>query len=141
MTDFPLDHVLRPQPPWRTGHTTECGLRADSYPALTRDEFKAKVRRQGQQRAALTTCMTCLHTAQRWPTWDEDPVQAMGRETYGGRRGDTRFRDELVAIAALIAAHRDEFDALLKDLDDIPRLADARARSRARRAPVPRRHR
>lgn len=136
MTDLgegPLEHVMRPQPPWRAGEVTECGLRADSYPTISRDDLAAKVRKQGQQRAAMTTCMTCLSTARRWPTWDEDPVAAMGRETYGGRHGATRFRDELLAIAALIEKHRDEFDGYLAGLDDVPRLEEAR-RARAQRA-------
>jgi hypothetical protein len=63
--------------------------------------------------------MTCADTAERHPTWDDDPRRAIGREIewelrYNRFRTEDRgqrFRDELVAIAALIEAHREEFDS------------------------------
>jgi hypothetical protein len=122
----PLEHVRRPQPPWRVADVTECGLPGGSYSTLSRDELAAKVARLGKQRTAMTTCMTCLNTAQRWPPFEDDPVAAMERETYHGRCGDTGFRDELVAIATLIERHRDEFADLVAGISATVRLSDRR---------------
>ncbi len=119
----PVDHIIRPLLPWRHGDTaiTECGYNARSVQSITRDEFFRRVKDLGQQRTAMLTCMTCAETAARWGTWDDDPRRALDREIsweYGGGyrartdRGD-RLKDELLAIEALIAAHRDEFDTLV----------------------------
>jgi hypothetical protein len=68
----------------------------------------------------MLTCMTCADTASRWATWDNEPRQALqreieweghGRYRWGRNERGTRLRDELLAIAALIEAHREEFDA------------------------------
>lgn len=126
-----LQHVERPRLPWRNDARTECGLPTAGHPVITRDEFIAKVKRLGQQRSAMSTCMTCWNTAQRWPTWGQDPVAMMRRETQMWK-GDPRLRDELVAIAALIEAHRDEFDGLLTGLGQTSRLDEARRARRAR---------
>lgn len=72
----------------------------------------------GKQRAAMLTCMTCAQTAERWGTWDTDPRRALEREIQweaGWSRANRgqQLRDELLAIAALIEAHRDEFDTTL----------------------------
>lgn len=131
---LPLDHVLRTNLPWRQDdQLTECGLQADSYPTITRDQLFVRAREYGQQRTAMTTCITCLNTTQRWRTWNDDPVEAIGRETYGGRHGHPRFRSELLAIAALIEAHRDEFDSFIAGLDDVTDLAIVR-QTKAQRA-------
>lgn len=118
----PVDHILRPQLPWRIdGGITECGYDATKVSTLTRAAYFARLKDLGQQRSAMLTCMTCSQTAQRWATWEDEPRQAIQREIeweghgsyrWGGddRRG-TRMRDELLAIAALIEAHREEFDA------------------------------
>lgn len=54
----PLTHVIRPSLPWRvdTDAMTECGLRADSYPAVSRDEASARWKKLGAQRASLWLC-------------------------------------------------------------------------------------
>lgn len=117
----PVDHILRPCLPWRADDTaiTECGYAAGSVKAITRPEFFQRIKDLGKQRAAMLTCMTCYQTAERWGTWDDDPRRALDREISwesGGAwrarsdRGE-RLKDELLAIAALIEAHRDEFDA------------------------------
>lgn len=115
----PVDHILRPQLPWRNGGgITECGYNADKVPTLTRDQYIDRVKDMGQQRAAMFTCMTCAQTASRWGTWEEDPRQAVQREIEWEGHGrwrnvdrGLRMKDELLAIAALIEAHRDEFDS------------------------------
>lgn len=137
----PLTHVIRPSLPWRpdVDAMTECGLRADSYPSVPRDEASAQWKKMGAQRAALWLCMTCVNTAERWPTWDEDPAGCLGREVERARyrRGDKTeaevFRSELRAIAKLIELHRDDFDTLLSDLGETVSLRDHRAAKAARR--------
>jgi len=112
----PVDHVLRPQLPWRqAAGITECGFDASKVRTISREEYFARYKDLGQQRCALLTCMTCSTTAQRWGTWEDDPRKAMEREIQweAGWRTDrgTRLRDELVAVAALVEAHREEFEA------------------------------
>lgn len=123
----PVDHILRPRLPWRRpddeGAITECGYDASKVKTLTRDEFFKREKDLGKQRAAMLTCMTCADTARRWGTWDDDPRFAVHRELewegaggyYRYRRDDRghRLKDELLAIAALIEAHREEFESLL----------------------------
>lgn len=114
----PVDHILRPQLPWREDPgMTECGYDAVKVSTLTRNQYAARLRDMGQQRCAMVTCMTCTSTYQRWAPWEDDPRRALGREiewevgAYYSRslRRGLRLRDELEAIAALIGAHRDEF--------------------------------
>lgn len=121
----PVDHIVRPRLPWRApgeGAITECGYDASKVKTLTRDEFFKRVADLGKQRAAMLTCMTCSDTARRWGTWDDDPRLGLQREIewergashWRGRddRGQ-RLKDELIAVAALIEAHRDEFEATI----------------------------
>lgn len=115
----PVDHILRPRLPWRNndGAITECGYDASKVKTLTREEYLQRRKELGQQRCALLTCMTCAGTAQRHATWEQDPRLALRREIEweapgwrgAGDRNGTRLRDELLAIAALIEAYRDEF--------------------------------
>jgi hypothetical protein len=113
----PVDHILRPSLPWRAvAGMTECGLNASSVKTLSREEYLERFKDMGQQRTALLTCMTCGDTCRRWGTWADDPRKALEREIQwetGWRRNDhgVRLRDELLAISALVEAHRDEFDA------------------------------
>ena len=118
----PVDHILRPSLPWRSpdeGAITECGYDASKVKTLTRDEFFQREKELGKQRTAMLTCMTCADTARRWGTWSDDPRLALDREItwergahYWRERNDRgeRLKDELLAIAALIEAHRSEFD-------------------------------
>jgi hypothetical protein len=119
----PVDHIIRPLLPWRSdGGITECGYDATKVKAITRAEFFQRKKDLGQQRCAMLTCMTCADTASRWESWENDPRQAMAREIHWERgewrprtdRG-TRLHDELIAIAALIEAHRDEFEATITE--------------------------
>jgi hypothetical protein len=120
----PVDHILRPQLPWRKdGGITECGYDASKVRTLTRDEYFARRKELGQQRCAMMTCMTCADTAQRWGTWEDDPRKAVEREIqwesarhWREDRG-VRLRDELFAIADLIEAHRAEFDAHIEHVE------------------------
>lgn len=124
-------HVRRPDLPWRKSTMTECGRSvADVTEAVSRPEALARIKRDGVQRAAMGLCMTCLNTARNHPEWDADPVRALAREFYGAT--DPRLGDELRALGALVAEHRDEFDGFLRGLTETVSLADAR-RARQRR--------
>ena len=117
----PVQHVARPAPPWRRPDPamdlTECGrLLAEVAPEYltTRDALTRYIREVGQQRAAFTTCMTCAMTIDRHSDWDADPASVLGRDGHAWRRQFTpqqsRTRTELLAVALLVEAHRDEFE-------------------------------
>lgn len=118
----PVDHILRVPLPWReASEITECGLEAVRGQFITREAFVQRVKELGQQRAALLTCMTCAQTAGRHGIWADDPRQGIAREIewegsgrWSHRDRGQHLKDELLAIAALIEAHRDEFDASVK---------------------------
>ncbi len=147
----PVDHILRPQLPWRSADSaiTECGHDAAKVKTLTRPEYLQRLQEMGQQRAALFTCMTCADTARRWGTWEDNPARALDREITWECRGyydwsnrddrGHRLRDELLAIAALIEAHRSEFDALIsasmQRREWLQKKADLENRSRRSKAP------
>lgn len=129
----PVDHILRPQLPWRNGPgITECGYNAEKVQTLSRGAYFERVKSLGQQRSAMLTCMTCSQTASRWGTWDDDPRQSMQRELdweCGWRRSDrgVRLRDELLAIAALIDAHREEFNSHIENTEQRRAWLDKKA--------------
>lgn len=122
----PVDHILRPRLPWRRPDevpVTECGYDATKVKTLARAEYFKRRKELGEQRTAMLTCMTCSDTARRWGTWDDDPRLAMQREiewergrpywsTYADKNGH-RLKDELIAIATLIKAHAEEFEAMI----------------------------
>jgi hypothetical protein len=121
----PVDHVLRPQLPWRSTDTaiTECGYDASKVKTISRGELIARFKDLGEQRTSILTCMTCLDTSRRWAGWDVDPRQAIEREISWEARG--RYSDdgprltlyyELLAIAELVETHRAEFDETIDRL-------------------------
>lgn len=133
-----ITHIERSNLPWRSERATECGLDADQHPTWTRDEAIAKARQLGRQRFSLFVCMTCMSTAERHATWETDPASCMDRYAsrlslrwHPDKAEHRRFADELRAIALLIEAHREEFDATVADLgatQDIAALRKARPR-------------
>jgi hypothetical protein len=46
---------------------------------ITREEMIAKVQRQGKQRAALSSCMTCWGTAEWNRDWAASPTEVLAR--------------------------------------------------------------
>lgn len=128
----PLDHIARPRLPWRDESLTECGKPAASVASvISRDQAHAKVKKQGKQRAAMSTCMTCWNAAERHRDWAASPTEVIDRETNGcmwPQRDDTQLDRELRAIAALVEAYRAEFDGYLMALEDTPRLDSRRQR-------------
>lgn len=145
-----IDHVQRPLLPWRVESVTECGLE-DASRTITRQEFYDRMVDLGQQRTAMTVCMTCFHTCQRHAgrpksgasradlvsafvnVWEHDPAGVIEREVQGWKsdRRD-RMNSELRAIGFLVAAHRDEFDAALEGMESAPSLADLRSKKLAK---------
>jgi hypothetical protein len=152
VTKEPLDHIARPQFPWSdpADGLTECGRPlADVVSVKTRSEIAAKIKRDGQARAAYTTCMTCAQTSernvpwlevgQRLPVdwgWNDDPVAVMRRAVapvWSPKQDSVdRLRRELTAIGMLVMAHRDEFDGLVEGLAEAVPI-DEMTRRRARR--------
>lgn len=114
--DGPLTHIARTALPWRDDalSRTICGHPVSQYAegrVVNLKDARGDVRRLGRQRFALLYCMTCASWANRWAEWDADPVARMEREITGGAFGKREpiVVHELRAIAALIAAHEDEF--------------------------------
>jgi hypothetical protein len=129
----PIDHIERSCPPWRRGdRLTECGLTADNHPTLTRAAAIAKIKEMGIQRASLFLCMTCMNTADRWETWEANPASCINRETDHYRDKTQPIHAELRAIAALIAAHPDEFYDYLAGLAETTSLDERRQAKRRR---------
>ena len=130
---------MRPPLPWRFSELTECGLvAAGVVSVITREELFARLKKWGQERTRFATCVTCYNTANRWATWDTDPIEAMRRELEHAQRfrqsnkGSTDIvARELEAIAVLIDRHRDEFDQLVAvqsdEVEGVVSLANRRA--------------
>ncbi|MEN6546607.1 MAG: hypothetical protein ABFE07_11230, partial [Armatimonadia bacterium] len=78
MSDSPITHVMRAPLPWRPARLTECGLPSVEHPTISVEEFIAKVKRDGKQRASYSTCMTCWNTAKRYfgeSAWCDTPLE------------------------------------------------------------------
>lgn len=126
--DLKIVHVRRPGLPWRREQSkTECGLaiKGDDDSVITREDFLTKIKREGERRARYSTCQTCLDTAVRWPSWDQDPVHCLARETgngYGRPKSPT-FKNELLALAMLVERHREEFEEIMEDVGAVVPIA------------------
>lgn len=136
----PVHHILRARLPWREGpDLTECGhLASEMALVWTRDEAVSKFKELGEQRMAMLTCMTCLRTANRWPTWDIDPVAVMHRHCSRGWYPEDDLelgllKRELRALAALAATHSEEFKTMVQGLAETADLAARRAARRRQR--------
>lgn len=104
-----VDHIIRPYPPWSEPVLTNCGHRVEKvHSVISLDEAKRRVEELGKRRAVLTICMTCADRLH--PLWDHNPLGVLAAAPR-----DTVVRD-LRAIALLIEAHRDEFDATVAGL-------------------------
>lgn len=144
MSDRPmreaLQHIIRPMIPWREGEPglTECGrAQTDVAQWITLEEFIIKVRREGQQRSAMTTCMTCWSRAavgaRVQEDWGHRPSAVIEREILRSGQPESRLDTELRAIALLIQAHREEFDSLISGLQDAISLDARRQTQKGRR--------
>jgi hypothetical protein len=136
-----LHHILRDCPPWRDPATrrTECGRQGPDMATVELTEAARLVQAVGKTRAKEQLCITCFETAGNWPRWQEDPAAVVAREcgAHGGRFGFSGkaedFSHELRAIAALIQAHREEFDELVTGHQATVSLHEARAAKRRTR--------
>lgn len=134
-----LDHLLRPRLPWRTTDLTECGRDPDRYPAISHDDYRARLIRYGQRRTAFTVCQTCAgqvtnDTLRGSPLDDNRIVNVLARELRRQRwEPDSTLERELQAIVALVEHHRDEYDATLNGLGDVTNLNAKRTANRRRR--------
>lgn len=128
-----IDHVQRGALPWREVELTECGLPVEDHPVITRNSYIARLREWGQQRTRFTVCRTCATTAANCPPWEEDPVSVIKREAdrcgwfpREGDEGRDLFTRELRALAALAAAHPEEFAGYVDGLSETVSLDAAR---------------
>lgn len=136
-----LEHVVRPPLPWRASDKTVCGRAVtDVEVVVTLAEMTAKVKREGKARAAYTSCMTCWDNSTRHQFgWAESPSTVLWDHAYQGvwmhyraPTAPTLLDRELWAIAALVAEHRDQFDALVAAMGETGGLAERREARRAK---------
>lgn len=134
-------HVERPRLPWRVEgpSITECGCSTDDVETITRAILAEREKEWGDYRTMMTTCVTCLRTARRWDDWGADPCSAIGREVewetrfWATSKRGHRLRDELRAIALLIARHSEEFAGLVRGLANAVDLSTERTERKVRR--------
>jgi hypothetical protein len=138
LSSLPMEHIERARPPWQTERRTECGRPILEFGiVLSREQYVAKVKEQGVQRAALTTCWNCSSTANRHVEWDQCPWGVLERQRhwhgspyYGGHEAHP-IDNELKALTALYYLHPDEFEVELKAINEAIPLADLRRRKAA----------
>lgn len=138
----PLTHIARPPLPWRDSGLTICGRAVTEYAegrVISLKDAFAVAKRLGQQRFAMTHCMTCSNMVRGWATWEADPVMRFQRELVAERGrlppGQMSIQHaELRAIADLILAHRDEFDERVRDYrtGHVVTMSELRKRRNAR---------
>jgi hypothetical protein len=78
--------------------------------------YAALAKREGQRRAAYDYCQTCSERGRYAAmSWETNPVDVMqdwiGRGMYLSDADREHINASLHALAALVDAHRDEFDA------------------------------
>jgi hypothetical protein len=160
MSVGPVDHLARVPLPWRpAAELTECGKQLADFPAeriVSIAWLQARIRDAGKQRAAFSTCMVCWETAERLQRAGvRTPVGAVARVLDGlqyarppvgppERRGYTaalrawerrrQVEAEIEALAALVAAHREEFDGYVDGIGETVSLAERRHARRAARS-------
>jgi hypothetical protein len=135
------DHVTRSMLPWRSEALTECGCAtSDVANVITLNELDDRIMRYREERTCRTVCTRCWQTSNISPRWETNHVGVIAREAVRSGIGDrhpssqpeaVRFGNELRAIAALIDAHRGEFDSYLAGLESTVSITD-----RGRRRPV-----
>lgn len=117
MPDEPVAHLPRPVPPWEEVHNTLCGRGITDVAKMgTIAAFIATVKKYGQRRAAFDYCQNCVsHTRTAVMTWEKNPIEIVsdwvGRGIYTAAPGQERITANLYALAALVEAHPEEFEA------------------------------
>jgi hypothetical protein len=122
------DHIRRENVPWRTTDDalTECGLDVRDCQALTPQAMLEKIAEQGEVRASLSSCMTCWqHRRTDRGQLLRDAVSRLINRSWHGKESG-RVERELRAIGLLVAAHREEFETTLRDMDEAVDIRTAR---------------
>lgn len=134
-----VDHVLGSVLPWRSAQQTRCGRAVGDVAAvITLDQLEARINRYGRGATTLTVCATCCTSAHAATRWEVNPIGVVAQEAvrcgFSGvidsrsKPEARRFAAELYAIAALIRAHRDEFEDYISALARTTNIAAARHR-------------
>ncbi len=137
---MPVAHVIRAVLPWRTDlpEHTECGRdlanvpgdtityaefheAATEYTALVRSYQRAKMKIPALVRRP-NICKTCWDKAAHYPSWDRNPIRRLWRHLdqfgyFPAGRDAERMCRELWAMARLATRHRNEFNALVAEMD------------------------
>ena len=134
------DHVARPTLPWRTDRHTQCGRTAgDGSSVISVNDLQARIQRDGHERTVETICTTCWDTSRDAARWESNPIGVVAREAVragiGSREPSSRpeavrFAGVLRAIAALIEAHRGDFDGYLAAHESTISITEHRRKAR-----------
>ncbi len=109
---------------------------SDVTNVINAEELEDRITRHGQRRAAFTVCSQCWDN-RSLANWHTNPVRVIAREAVRAGLGDrepstrpeaSQFGKELHAIAALIDAHRNEFDGYVAALGAAVSITNHRRR-------------
>jgi hypothetical protein len=109
-------HLLRPKPPWRDGYeVTACGKDAAGLAAYPLEEF-ARLWTYGRVRTCQGCSAPLIFYSLALPVWEKDPAAVIGQDCDPSDRAARHERAcaEFRALAALAAAHEEEFAGLLE---------------------------
>lgn len=140
-----LFHIARATVPWRDDELTECGRPLAGLPVvITRaDYLERNPANPGRYQLLADGCRVCQETAIKYRSWSAKPTDVLARacETElfvrTARVGSFgRLDQELLALAALVDRHRDEYRLLLDLVErglppilaDDPRVSEASRR-------------
>ncbi len=120
LLDGPPRNLERYAPPWASDRRTICGRPlADVGAWVSFDDGRKLIEQVGRTRAALLFCQTCISQQgriERPEAWDANPVQVVhdySRHVWGRDAAFEQTRAELLSLSRLVAAHRDEYDAMV----------------------------
>lgn len=120
LLDGPPRHLERLTPPWSSHRSTICGRPLSTVAAwMTYDEGRQLITQLGQTRACLLLCQTCAGQETRIARpelWQQDPAAVVHDYTRHlaappHSAGAQQIRAELLALAQLVDAHPDQYQA------------------------------
>lgn len=118
--DQPLRHLRRVAPPWAAEDMTICGRPLSDVASWVQwEEAKALFNKHGRARAMFLFCATCVdrhgYKGDSPGRFDRVPAKVTAdwaeRAAWRDSPQAERIRAELLGLAALVEAHRDEYDA------------------------------
>lgn len=117
-------HILRAVPPYRRygpsrAAYTECGRQASARcETITRAEAAARIREHGRAAMVAQVCVTCARRSDAYSgiDWEDNPAALVARDADSSTELHELIVDELRAMAALVAAHPEEFTRELAHL-------------------------